>query len=269
MVTPYARGNHGQGWQAERRSVGTARGNSNDQNRKGKYMKTQSDSIKELATALAKFQAELPMAEKDSSGQVGGQSYNYASFESVLKAIEPRLSEFGLSFSQSQMDDPAYPDTVIIQNKIMHDSGEWLSGVGCMPVYAKKGLSMEQSRGLSTTYLKRYMLCSALGIGTEDCDAAGETVTQSPQGQPARQPQPEQPSNVLKCPDCGRPMRLRQSARGNFWGCTGYSSKGGPDSCSKIIDIKDAGRHPMWVDPAAPPQDQQDDPGPEQGDIPF
>ena len=33
------------------------------------------------------------------------------------------------------------------------------------------------------------------------------------------------------CPTCGKPMRQRKSARGKFWGCTGY-----PD-CRGIIDI--------------------------------
>lgn len=34
-----------------------------------------------------------------------------------------------------------------------------------------------------------------------------------------------------RCPDCGKPMRLRDGARGEFWGCTGYS-----DGCRRTLD---------------------------------
>ena len=28
--------------------------------------------------------------------------------------------------------------------------------------------------------------------------------------------------DALTCPQCGQPMRRRHSAKGEFWGCTGY-----------------------------------------------
>lgn len=37
-----------------------------------------------------------------------------------------------------------------------------------------------------------------------------------------QQTQPEQPTTTYACTKCGKPMRRRASAKGIFWGCTGY-----------------------------------------------
>lgn len=41
-------------------------------------------------------------------------------------------------------------------------------------------------------------------------------------------------SSVPECPECGRPMRRRKSARGDFWGCSAYPEcKGTRQECEK------------------------------------
>jgi len=60
-------------------------------------------------------------------------------------------------------------------------------------------------------------------------DSCGTTSSSSPQ--PRIAPAPSSPSRLgpaaampasPTCPDCSKPMTLRKSSRGPFWGCTGY-----------------------------------------------
>ncbi|MFM5425258.1 topoisomerase DNA-binding C4 zinc finger domain-containing protein, partial [Aeromonas veronii] len=38
------------------------------------------------------------------------------------------------------------------------------------------------------------------------------------------------------CPECGRPMKIRNGQYGDFWGCTGYGIK--DDQCKVTIKVK-------------------------------
>lgn len=127
-------------------------------------MSTSSEQINELATALAKAQAQITSASHD--GLNPHFKSKYSTLDSVWKACRAPLTANGLSIVQLI----SYAaDTVYLTTKLMHSSGQWLSSV--IPVMI--GKSTPQALGSSLTYLKRYSIASMIGVtsGDEDDDA--------------------------------------------------------------------------------------------------
>jgi hypothetical protein len=136
-----------------------------------------SESIKELATALAKAQSELENATKDTENQFFKSKY--ADLATILNTCRPVLSKHGLSVMQlpSYLDGIASVDTLI-----MHASGEWIRGVSSAPVSKLD----PQGVGSATTYLRRYAYAAAAGIAQEDDDgnaASKKEAVKKPQHQ--------------------------------------------------------------------------------------
>ena len=121
-----------------------------------------SESIKELATALAKAQGEFSGAVKDSSNPFFKSKY--ADLQSVVSAIKPSLSKHGLSFIQINHDGESAAG---VETVILHASGEFIStGVISVPVSKQDA----QGYGSAITYARRYSLQTAFGIAPEDDD---------------------------------------------------------------------------------------------------
>lgn len=121
-----------------------------------------SESINELATALAKAQGELQNASK--SSQNNHFKSSYADLAEVLNTLRPSLSKNGLSVSQF----PSYQNGIVsVDTLLMHSSGQWLSGNISVPI----GKQDAQSIGSATTYCRRYSLAAVVGIAQEDDDA--------------------------------------------------------------------------------------------------
>ena len=139
-------------------------------NLKRKKNMEKSDSIKELATALAKAQGEFSGAVKDANNPFFKSKY--ADLESVVAAIKPSLAKHGLSYIQisHDTDKGAAMETVI-----MHSSGEWISaGIVSVPVSKQDA----QGYGSAMTYARRYSLSAAFGIAPEDDD--GNAAAKAP-----------------------------------------------------------------------------------------
>ena len=121
-----------------------------------------SESIKELAAALAKAQAVMENASKDTANPFFKSKY--ANLESVVGVVRPAIEKFGLSFIQvcHDWDVGAKVETIIL-----HESGEWLS-CGIMAAPATKADA--QGFGSALTYARRYSLSAAFGVATEDDD---------------------------------------------------------------------------------------------------
>jgi len=125
-----------------------------------------SETIGELATALAKFQGALEGVAKNSKGY----GYDYADLAAVLDAVRPHLAENGLSVVQSPVETEG--DGVALQTTLLHSSGEWLSSTFAMPVERGKGMSAAQSVGSVITYARRYALAACRGVAQTDDDGA-------------------------------------------------------------------------------------------------
>ena len=125
-----------------------------------------SESIKELATALSKFQAQVPKIDLDREVEVttragGKYKFKYATFSNILDKIRTPMSDNGLSFTQIVNEDGS------VTTLLMHNSGEWISSRLLIT-----GEKSPQGIGSVITYTKRYSLSSILGICADDDDDA-------------------------------------------------------------------------------------------------
>ena len=122
-----------------------------------------SESIKELASALAKFQGEI----KNPSNTATNPFYksSYAPLDTVLNTVRPILSKNGLSIIQAPSGDG---ELIIVSTTLLHSSGEWME---FPPLILKADKATAQGAGSAITYGRRYALSAILGISSEDDDA--------------------------------------------------------------------------------------------------
>lgn len=132
----------------------------------------QSDSIGNLAAALAKAQGEMGLAEK--SAQNPHLKNNYADLTSVWMACREALGNNGLAVSQLPTSHVNPDDGVTIIGLhcvLMHgDSGEWISTYMESPAVGNRGVNDLQAAGSVITYLRRYTLSAIVGVATGDDD---------------------------------------------------------------------------------------------------
>jgi hypothetical protein len=121
-----------------------------------------SDSIKEIATALAKAQSVMAGAKKDATNPHFRSKY--ADLASVWEACRSPLATNGIAVIQ--MTEPSDKDEIIVDTRLMHTSGEWIEGRLVLPVSKADA----QGYGSALTYARRYGLSAAVGIAPEDDD---------------------------------------------------------------------------------------------------
>jgi len=128
----------------------------------------QSDSIKELATALSKVQGELSYAKKDSANPFFKS--RYADLESVWDACRSLLARNGLSVIQ--MPGNYFEGRMWLVTKLCHTSGEWIEQEMSVPVPKAD----PQGAGSALTYMRRYALAAFIGVvqADDDGNAASE-----------------------------------------------------------------------------------------------
>ena len=126
----------------------------------------QSENINELATALAKAQAEIRNPGKNTKNTFFKNEY--ADLTAVLGCIRPVAAANGLSFIQAV---EAYNGNVAVTSQISHSSGQWIKQVASVEV-PKTSKNPIQDLGSMATYLKRYQAQSMWAIcADEDTDA--------------------------------------------------------------------------------------------------
>ena len=128
-----------------------------------------SESISELAKALAAFQAEVKQPEKNAANPFFKS--NYVNLESVVKTVNTYGPKNGLSFTQwPSTNEQGKPGVATL---LLHNSGEWIE---FDPVYMKSDKDTAQGAGSVVSYLKRYALSAVYGI-TSDEDDDGNNAT--------------------------------------------------------------------------------------------
>jgi hypothetical protein len=139
-----------------------------------------SESIKEIATALAKAQGQMESAKKDSSNPFFKSKYS--DLASVVEAVKKPFSDNGISYVQFPLSNEK--NEVGVETMIMHSSGEWLMGE---PLFLPVAKNDAQAYGSAMTYAKRYSLQAAAGLPSEDDDGNGATGKQQwPEGESAK-----------------------------------------------------------------------------------
>lgn len=125
-----------------------------------------SNTIANLASALAKTQINLPVVKFDAKNPF--LNNKYATLQAVVQASVPVMNEFGLSIAQFSISQEG---RIGVRTILMHVSGEWIEDTITLVPETAKGLSLNQSAGVTLTYLRRYSWASVLGlVADEDGD---------------------------------------------------------------------------------------------------
>lgn len=134
-----------------------------------------SDTIGELAAALAQFQASVPPIKKGRTARIPGKdgkqgySYLYADLADIMASIAEPLAANGLSVSNNVASDGG---VVVVSALLMHKSGEWIQ----TDLLTLPSGNTPQTAGSAITYGRRYTTSAVLGLVTEeDDDGAGAT----------------------------------------------------------------------------------------------
>ena len=176
---------------------------------------TKSESITHLATALAKAQAEMPVAVFDATNPF--LKSKYATLGAVIQASRPILAKHKLSLVQFPISGPnlglanaageirhltpalspieaerektradARPtaDYIGVESILTHESGEFVAERILIPLTEEKGKSKVQSAGSTLTYLRRYSWASILGMYSDE-DSDGGSATGQPMPTPS------------------------------------------------------------------------------------
>src|SRR5690554_4987954 len=121
-----------------------------------------SESIKNIALALSKFQSEVENPKNTADNPY--YKSKYAPLQDVLNTVRPLLSKHGLSIIQNPAGDG---ERISIHTMLVHESGEWIE---FEPLVLKAEKITPQGAGSAITYGRRYALSSVLGISSEDDD---------------------------------------------------------------------------------------------------
>jgi len=132
-----------------------------------------SDSIKEIASALNKAQAEMSGAKK--KGNNPFFKSKYADLNAVVDAVRIPFCDNGLSYSQFPIMEE---NRVGVETILMHESGEWISSKLLLPCTKQD----PQAAGSAITYARRYALQAIAGIPAEDDDGNSATHGSSKPG---------------------------------------------------------------------------------------
>ena len=139
-----------------------------------------SESIKELAAALAKFQGEVNNPSNTATNPFFKSKY--APLSEVINVTRPILSKNGLSVVQAPSTDG---DSVTITTILMHESGEWIESPA---LTLKMDKVTAQGAGSAITYARRYAISAILGISSEDDDDGNGAEPDEPPTKPGSKP---------------------------------------------------------------------------------
>lgn len=172
----------------------------------------QSDTITELATALAKAQGQIEDATK--AGYNPAYKSKYADLSAVRAAIRDPLALNDLVAVQLPR---TLDGAVEVETMILHKSGEFIAETLRMPVHKWDAHGI----GSGITYARRYGLMSMLGIAADDDDgnSAVESVsapTSQPNNRPSVKPEP-MVQNVKLLADAVEAAKLGTIGLNNWW----------------------------------------------------
>lgn len=137
----------------------------------------------DLAAALVAALSDLTTVEKGRTANAGAYRYAYADLGDVVRVTRPALAAHGIAALTpvSELEGGRLAVTVTL----VHSSGEELA---FDPLPFPAGADA-QATGSAMTYFRRYALLAALGMATDDDDAAG-AKTAAPAAKATRDPLP-------------------------------------------------------------------------------
>jgi hypothetical protein len=160
-------------------------------------MELKSESINELAGALAKAQGEFTTAKKSADNPFFKS--RYADLAEVVAACRAPLAKHGLCVIQQVVRDEA---GVMLRSTLAHASGQWIaSEYSVIPVKADP-----QGWGSAITYARRYSLAALVGVVTDDDDDGNAASGRDAQAPQMPQNRPAQPKPIKAPPAKAKPI---------------------------------------------------------------
>jgi hypothetical protein len=169
---------------------------------------TRSESIKELAAALAKAQGAIKGALKDRTNP--HFKSQYADLASVWEACRAQLTANGIAVIQGVECDGK--TSVRVETTLAHASGEWVSSTLELP----SAQASAQGMGSAITYARRYGLSAMVGIAPTD-DDDGEAASRSTVPPP---PVPAKPAPAPAAHDLPTAIKAMWSKAERTFGAT-------------------------------------------------
>ena len=127
-----------------------------------------SESIKNLALALNKAQAEMGAASKGKDNPFFKSKY--ADLAEVVKAVKEPFANNGLSYTQFPIENGG---RIGVETILMHSSGEYITNSFTVNLSKQDA----QGAGSAITYCRRYALQAIAGIPSEDDDGNAASQT--------------------------------------------------------------------------------------------
>lgn len=133
-----------------------------------------SDDTTKLVPALIAARAQMVQPKMDATAGKGSYSYEYATLQANIAAVDNAIKGTGLDWRQDVTSDPV-AHTVSVTTLIEEKSGQYIQfGPLTMPVEKPTA----QGYGSAITYARRYSLTAAMGIAADSDDdgqaAAGQ-----------------------------------------------------------------------------------------------
>ncbi|MFD1455203.1 ERF family protein [Levilactobacillus lanxiensis] len=172
-----------------------------------------SESIKEIAAAIAQVQKELPAVPKDITNPITHSKY--ANLDSINKALLPVTSKNGIAVTQYPVSSGGQ---IGCGTLLMHISGEFIDyGPYMINVDKNKRMSAAQEGGSTITYAKRYQLSAIFGIVSDNDDDGVQPQPQNGQNNQYQGNQQNRGQQQQGDPRQGRPNQYgsNQSQQGN------------------------------------------------------
>lgn len=151
-----------------------------------------SDSIAQLAAALAAAQGSFPRIPRDRTVTVRSRktdttyTFSYAPLDTILDAVRPHLAANGLAIVQGvvQCDKGAE----YVRTSLLHSSGEWLAHD--QPLFSGAAENASQAYASGMTYARRYGVTALLCLAADDDDDgnANDEGQRGPRARPAPKP---------------------------------------------------------------------------------
>jgi len=137
-----------------------------------------SQARKAFDEAVADAKAGIQPVLKNREGHNGKR---YADFAAIAKAVDPIITQHGLSYRFRTSQTDRISVTCVLSHKDGHSEETTLSG----PADASGSKNAIQAIGSTLTYLQRYTLVQALGLAASEDDDGGrhgapnvETITE-------------------------------------------------------------------------------------------
>jgi hypothetical protein len=133
--------------------------------------------MKNLMSALIKFQKEVPTIVKDKSNPFFKSKYS--DLASVINGVSETLGKCDLAvFHKTKIQDGRN----VLVTILAHSSGEFIESELFIPEQ-----SDPQKLGSLFTYLKRYSYMAILGIASEECDDDANRASNKHESKPSLQ----------------------------------------------------------------------------------